>query len=57
MTNWPQYTYLALMLIRFGSVWAEHGKPRGPHNAWASFITSALILLLLWQGGFFKGLL
>ncbi|AAT37764.1 gp72 [Burkholderia phage BcepB1A] len=51
--HWPQITYLALTLFGLGLVAAQHGKPNGRHNLFASGITTGLTLFLLWKGGFF----
>lgn len=54
---WPQYTYLALVVLGLGFVIAKHGEPRSPHNLWVSLIATAIALSLLHAGGFFNGLL
>lgn len=51
--GWPEGIYLALALIGLGWVVANDGKPRDPHNAVSATLASALILGLLWWGGFF----
>ena len=56
MSQWPQYTYLALVILSLGMSIEEHGNPRKPANAWAAVIGVAVSMWLLYMGGFFKGL-
>lgn len=52
--GWPQYAYLALTFIGLGMAAEQHGKPKtGTHSFWATLIATALLLGLLWAGGFF----
>ena len=52
--GWPQYTYLALVFLSLGISIANHGQPEtGKKNAWYSIIAMAIVLPLLWAGGFF----
>lgn len=57
MNYWPQLTYLSLTLVGLGMAFAKHGECKsGVNNAWGDLFASALIYVLLVQGGFFKGL-
>jgi hypothetical protein len=51
--NWPQYTYLGLVLFSLGVVVAKHGQPARPHNAFSTMISIGLGMWLLYMGGFF----
>lgn len=51
--GWPQGIYLALTLFGLGVVVAKHGKPREAYDATITTIGTALILGLLYWGGFF----
>jgi hypothetical protein len=55
MSHWPQFTYIALILLGLGVCIAKHGQPRGPHNLVTDLISTALVLWLLIAGGFFQG--
>lgn len=57
MSYWPQYTYLALLLIGLGVGLAKHGEPRKPHNVVVDLIATAIVLWILSSGGFFKDLI
>jgi hypothetical protein len=57
MSNWPQYTYLALTLFGLGICLMQHGKPREPLNFGTTVVSSSLIWFLLYMGGFFDRLL
>ncbi|QJB21885.1 hypothetical protein KNU94_gp47 [Xanthomonas phage FoX2] len=51
----PQLIYLALMFVGFGITVSKHGQPEtGKHNAWFALIANALVVTLLWWGGFFS---
>lgn len=52
--GWPQITYIALTCLGLGITAAKHGESRGKHNFFASAVASALVLALLWAGGFFS---
>lgn len=53
----PQLLFIALYSIGLGISFAEHGKPKtGNHNAWASLIAAAIVVTLLYLGGFFNQL-
>ena len=53
--NWPQYVELALLALSVVFYCALHGKPMGTYNAGARIIDVALVLTLLYYGGFFAG--
>ena len=53
--QWPQITYIAITGITLGVQLANHGKPRsGNHDFGASILATAILYVLLWQGGFFS---
>lgn len=53
--HWPQITYLNLLLIGLGITISKHGQPEtGKHNAFSKLISVAIILTLLYFGGFFN---
>lgn len=56
MSYWPQYVYLALCFFGLGITIAQHGQPRKDENAWSTLIASAIVLALLYFGGFFNGM-
>ncbi len=50
----PQITFIVLLAIDLGIAMAKHGQPRkGQHNFIASLVASAILLFLVWRGGFF----
>lgn len=55
--GWPQYTYLALIVLGLGMALAQHGEPRTgsdrTHNFFTSLIAAAISVWLLWAGDFF----
>jgi hypothetical protein len=53
---WPQWTYLALLILSLGIAMGTHGQPRTPINAWTQFIGTLIAFALLYFGGFFKGM-
>lgn len=47
--------YLALTFLGLGIAFAQHGQPKtGNHNAGITVVGTALVLLLMWWGGFFS---
>lgn len=51
----PQLIYIGLTLMGIGSIISKHGQPRiGRYNVWSSLISTSVILLLLYAGGFFS---
>lgn len=57
MAALPQLIYIVLMALSLGLNFASHGKPREPGNAWYAVAALAIVLPLLWWGGFFDPLL
>ena len=50
----PQLIYLALFFMGAGTEMMNHGKPReGEHNFFIYTVAKALVLGLLYWGGFF----
>jgi hypothetical protein len=50
----PQIIYVVLLLLGVGIDLAKHGQPKtGKHSFPSSFFAAALILALLYWGGFF----
>jgi hypothetical protein len=54
---WPQYTLLALYLFGLGVTAGDHGKPRSPESFPRTLFAVSLSIFLLWQGGFFAGMM
>jgi hypothetical protein len=53
--GWPEYAYLTLLFLGLGMTLAEDGKPKEGYNSFPlSAATAALVLWLLWCGGFFR---
>lgn len=51
---WPQITYIVLTTLGIGLVLAKHGQPRTEkYNVWWSLIGTAMVLPILYYGGFF----
>lgn len=50
----PQLIYLALIALNLGVVLAKHGEVK-PHKTslWTQLLNLAIVLPLLWWGGFF----
>jgi hypothetical protein len=54
--GWPQYTYAGLTAIGFVYIALHHGEGKKP-GVWDVYKTSfhqAIILVILYAGGFFK---
>lgn len=51
--GWPQIIYMLLVALSFGVTVAKHGEPRDPHNCLTQLIGIAIVLPLLYWGGFF----
>lgn len=49
----PQGIYLLLVGAEITWQFANHGKPKPYYNGWYAMIVHALIIGLLWWGGFF----
>jgi hypothetical protein len=52
--EWPQITYIVLLAATGGLVLAKQGEPREPYNFWMWLLSCAIVLPLLYFGGFFK---
>ena len=53
--GWPQITYIVLVAMSLGLTMAKHGQPRTDnHNAWTSLLALAIVMPLLYFGGFFS---
>ena len=57
MTLWPQYTFLALAMLDIGLALGKHGQPKSNFNVWVTMLSTALILFVLFKGGFFDEML
>ena len=53
---WPQYTYLALILISVGVTIARYGEPKRDRYDFGDLIGAVICLWLLYEGGFFHGM-
>lgn len=53
LMNWPQITYIVLVILSIGIVGANHGNRRPEYNIWHYLINMGLSLTLLSFGGFF----
>lgn len=52
--GWPQIIYLALILYSIFEAASHHGEQRtGRHNLWATLVSAALSVGLVYWGGFF----
>lgn len=56
MSHWPQWLLLILFFIGVVMAAYEHGKPRKPENLFVHLIATAITLIILIFGGFFRGL-
>ena len=55
MMGWPQIVYVGLIGLNIGAALVQHGKPRtGTHNVWAALTATAIIVPVLYAGGFFS---
>jgi hypothetical protein len=52
--GWPQGIFLALAFVELCVFLGMHGKPRPDFNAGAQLFDTALIVGLLYWGGFFS---
>ena len=52
--HWPQLVYLALTITGVIYSTLQHGKPRTNENVWTVLIATAISLVLLYCGGFFR---
>lgn len=51
--QWPQITWIVLAVMGLVIAIVKHGDPRAPFNGWHTLIRLAVMVLLLWLGGFF----
>lgn len=51
--HWPQITIIVLCAIGFGEHAALHGEPRSLHSVWWKCFDIAVLVWLLYEGGFF----
>ena len=52
--GWPQFAYLALLFIGLGLSLERDGKPKeGRHSLIVDVIATAIVVAILWAGGFF----
>lgn len=51
--GWPQVIYIILASMSFGITVIKDGEPRGNYSMWQSVFSLAIVLPLLWWGGFF----
>lgn len=49
----PQLIVLGLYVLSLGLTLGLHGQPRPPYSFWTALLSVALMLPLLWWGGFF----
>jgi len=48
-----QILYLILTVFGLGITLAKHGEPRDPYNFWGTLLSTAMLLGILYWGGFF----
>lgn len=53
--HWPQGIWLALAALSLMLSIRESGKPKGIYDPVLTLINEAILLALLWWGGFFGG--
>lgn len=50
----PQIIYLCLLMLGMGVALSRHGQPKtGAHNAMYDIVATAIVVSLLYWGGFF----
>jgi len=53
--GFPQFILIVLIAFDLGAGFAKHGQEKtGKHNVWVDLTGSALLLGLLFWGGFFE---
>lgn len=57
MKFYPQIIYIALSLLGVGVVTAKHGQPRGNYSIFTTLFAEAIMVALLYWGGFFDGII
>lgn len=53
--RWPQVLIIALFSADVGLAMGLHGMPKGFYNFFTTLIADAIILGILYAGGFFHG--
>ncbi len=51
--NAPQIVMIVIIALGLGFSLAKHGQPRENHNLTKDCISTAILLAILWWGGFF----
>lgn len=52
--GWPQFVYLGLMVLGLGVGLAQDGQPKeGKHSFMTTLVATALVLWVVYCGGFF----
>ena len=56
--DWPQITFLCLMIFEMGIVIAKHGEKKtgsyARYNIWSSLLSASIVMGILYWGGFFN---
>lgn len=52
--GWPQGIYLAIGFLSLGIILAKDGEPQKPYSIGRSLIAWAIVMPLLYWGGFFS---
>lgn len=51
---WPQIIVIILMSVEVGCSMMQHGEPkRGEYSVWSTILSMAVVVGLLYWGGFF----
>jgi hypothetical protein len=53
--GWEQWVVAFNYFASFGIVMAKYGQKRTDSFDWTDLVASALMMALLWSGGFFSG--
>lgn len=53
--HWPQIIFLSLLCIETGIHLAKNGQPRGNYSFGIRLFDDALLIIILYYGGFFLG--
>lgn len=51
--GWPQITIIVVLLLNSWVFASKHGQPRGNYNFAYNLIDDAVLLFILYSGGFF----
>lgn len=49
----PQMIYCVLLVVRLVDTTIHNGEPDGKKSPWSSLVSMAIVIPLLWWGGFF----